>query len=379
MDMQPKKLHNNMGLNLALRFWTTLILCFPVFVLNFGNHYFELHKYVSTKTSTLTEFVLSFIIVFGCGSFFFTRAWKALMIKKLDMFTLIALAVGVAWFYSLFAMLYPQDFPTTFKTADGQVPVYFAAACFVTLFVLLGHWLEMKAKMQINNDILKDLRGRFSDDKVAYMQQNFKNINNKPIPTQALVDKVAEFFILLVLLTAIVAFVLWYEFGPAPSASYALIIAVAVLLAACPCALTLAAPISITIGIHKAAQNGILINNPDIIEAIRHSNNLTALVKQKKIVFLNEDKLEDIGNAEVILLNKSPLLKNELQRIANLTMRNIDENLIIGSLYNIIMVPIAAGILFPFFGIMLTPVAASIAMSLSSLLVILNALRLKNI
>lgn len=370
-----------MHMNLNLRFWLALILCLPITVLHTGNAYFDLNSYVNAHTTNIIQLIISAIVVFGCGGFFFTRALKSIMTMHLNMFTLIALAVGADWFYSLFAMFMPESFPPEFRLADGSVPVYFDAACYVTMLVLLGQMLEMRSRMKVNRDIAKNLKSgfgaRFSVAQINDLKQKIMDAHKSEVPLEKLINGFAQFFIVLVLITALMAFTIWYYKGPAPQAVNGLIIAVSVLLAACPCALTLAAPISIMIGLNKAAEKGILINNPDVIEEIYHHQDIAKLWQEKRLEVINLQNLNSLSKADILMPNNNQNTNQELQNYANDIMKNIKQNLILGLGYNIIMIPIAAGILYPYWGILLGPVGASIAMSVSSIAVVLNALRLR--
>jgi Cu+-exporting ATPase len=241
------------------------------------------------------------------------------------MFTLIGLGVSVAFGYSLVATLAPGIFPGAFRNADGQVAVYFEAAAVITTLVLLGQVLELKARSQTSGAIralleLAPPTARRVADDGSEVQEGKSSIDEsmisgEPIPVekgpgdaviggtvngtgsfimvatkvgddtvlsqivhmvaeaqrsrapiQRLADVVAGWFVPAVVVTAIVAFIVWGLVGPQPAMAYAIVNAVAVLIIACPCALGLATPMSIMVGTGKGAQNGILIKSAEALE-----------------------------------------------------------------------------------------------------------------
>lgn len=136
------------------RFWIGLVLALPVFVLEMGSHLFSaLHELVPTRTSIWIQLVLATPVVLWCGWPFFERAWASLVNHSLNMFTLIAMGTGVAWVYSMVAALAPGIFPAAFQGMDGAVDVYFEAAAVITVLVLLGQVLELRAREQTSGAI----------------------------------------------------------------------------------------------------------------------------------------------------------------------------------------------------------------------------------
>lgn len=136
------------------RFWIGLVLALPVFVLEMGSHLFPaLHELVPTRTSIWIQLVLATPVVLWCGWPFFERAWASLVNHSLNMFTLIAMGTGVAWVYSMVAALAPGIFPSAFQGMDGAVDVYFEAAAVITVLVLLGQVLELRAREQTSGAI----------------------------------------------------------------------------------------------------------------------------------------------------------------------------------------------------------------------------------
>ncbi|MCA0368227.1 MAG: YHS domain-containing protein, partial [Proteobacteria bacterium] len=140
--------------DMSRRFWVALALSLPVFVLEMGAHLFPaLHHLVSMKLSIWMQFVLATPVVLWAGWPFFKRAWASLKTRNLNMFTLIAMGTGVAWIYSVVAIALPGLFPPAFRGADGTVAVYFEAAAVITVLVLLGQVLELRAREQTSGAI----------------------------------------------------------------------------------------------------------------------------------------------------------------------------------------------------------------------------------
>ena len=136
------------------RFWIGLPLAVPVLFLEMGAHIFPgLHRLVPMSVSVWVQFVLATPVVLWAGWPFFERGWASLRTRNLNMFTLIAMGTGVAWVYSVFATLAPQLFPPAFRNTDGIVAVYFEAAAVITVLVLLGQVLELRARERTSGAI----------------------------------------------------------------------------------------------------------------------------------------------------------------------------------------------------------------------------------
>ena len=136
------------------RFRVALVLGLPVLALEMGGHLVSaLHQLVSPGISTMLQFVLSTPVVLWAGWPFFERAWTSLKTRNLNMFTLIAMGTGTAWGYSVVAILAPGIFPAAFRDADGMVAVYFEAAAVITVLVLLGQVLELRAREKTSGAI----------------------------------------------------------------------------------------------------------------------------------------------------------------------------------------------------------------------------------
>lgn len=336
---------------LGRKFWIGLILGVPVVFLALQEMVpaFKLH-FISHEVSSWLQFVLAAPVIFWSGGFFFTKAWKSVVNRSLNMFTLIAMGVGAAYFYSAAAVLFPHLFPESFKMG-GRPGLYFEAAVVITVLVILGQYLEAKARAQTGQaikallglaaknahrlkngteeevpveeiqkgDLLRVRPGekipldgviiegkstidesmisgepipveKQAGDKVigatvnqtgAFIMKTEKigsetllaqivhmvaQAQRSRAPIQGLADKVAGYFVPAVILIAAVTFVIWANWGPEPRLAYALVNAIAVLIIACPCALGLATPMSIMVGIGRGAQSGILIKNAEAIE-----------------------------------------------------------------------------------------------------------------
>lgn len=132
--------------DMSRRFWIGLALSIPVLILEMGGHFAGLHTLIAPRVSNWLQLILTTPVVLWAGWPFFERGWASLRSRNLNMFTLIAMGTGVAWIYSVVATLNPESFPAAFRTLDGAVPVYFEAAAVITVLVLLGQVLELKAR-----------------------------------------------------------------------------------------------------------------------------------------------------------------------------------------------------------------------------------------
>ncbi len=160
MTLEPVKATAEVGENRDLidmtrRFWVGLALTAPVFILDMGGHIsaFGLDKLVSPQVSTWFQFALSTPVVLWAGGPFFQRAWASLIHRSLNMFSLIALGSGSAYLYSLVATFATGLFPAGFRSRDGTVAVYYEAAAMITVLVLLGQVLELRAREQTGGAI----------------------------------------------------------------------------------------------------------------------------------------------------------------------------------------------------------------------------------
>jgi Cu+-exporting ATPase len=139
--------------DMTRRFWIGLILSVPVLVLEMGGHLTNLHMVLGPQTSNWVQLVLATPVVLWAGWPFFERGWQSIITRHLNMFTLIAMGTGVAWIYSVVATIMPGIFPETFRSSEGAVAVYFEAAAVITVLVLLGQVLELRAREQTGGAI----------------------------------------------------------------------------------------------------------------------------------------------------------------------------------------------------------------------------------
>lgn len=365
MALEPVAISAESGPNPELadmtkRFWIGLALALPVVALEMGGHLFDLHHIVSAQLSTWLQFALATPVVLWGGWPFFVRGWQSLRTLKLNMFTLIAMGTGVAWVYSVVATVAPSVFPDAFRTAEGTVAVYFEAAAVITVLVLLGQVLELRAREQTSGAIKallklapkvarrissdgaeeeidldhvqiqdrlrvrpgdkipvdgKVVEGRSAVDEsmvtgesmpvtkemgssviggtinqsgslvitaekvgsetmLARIVQMVADAQRSRAPIQRMADQVSAWFVPLVIFVAAAAFTAWMLFGPEPRFTYGLVAAVAVLIIACPCALGLATPMSIMVGVGRGAQHGVLIKNAEALERMEKVDTL---------------------------------------------------------------------------------------------------------
>jgi P-type Cu+ transporter len=339
-------------IDMTRRFWIGLALALPVFALEMGGHLTGLSHLLPRQTSNWIQFALAAPVVLWAGWPFFVRGWASVLNRSLNMFTLIAMGVGVAFVYSVVAVMTPGLFPQGFRDASGAAPVYFEAAAVITVLVLLGQVLELRAREGTSGAIraLLDLapkmarrvredggdedvdvghievgdqlrvrpgekipvdgemiEGRTAIDESMVTGESMpvtKETGAKVIagslntagsfvmraqkvgadtllaqivamvalaqrsraPIQRLADQVSGWFVPAVIVAAVLAFVVWALLGPEPRLSYALLAAVSVLIIACPCALGLATPMSIMVGVGRGARAGVLIKNAEALE-----------------------------------------------------------------------------------------------------------------
>lgn len=346
--------------DMTRRFWIGLVLALPAVVLEMGGHLVGGHGWVDQTLSNWIQLVSATPVVIWAGWPFFVRGWQSLVTRNLNMFTLIAMGTGVAYVYSVVATIAPQVFPPAFRGHDGAVAVYFEAAAVITVLVLLGQVLELRAREATSGAIkaLLDLapktarlvaedgtdhevpldglnvgdrlrvrpgekvpvdgvilEGRSSIDEslvtgesmpvsketdakviagtlnqsgsfvmqaekvgrdtvLSQIVQMVAQAQRSRAPIQRLADQVAGWFVPAVIAAALVAFVVWAMVGPEPRLAFGLVAAVSVLIIACPCALGLATPMSIMVGVGRGAQVGVLIKNAEALERMEKVDTL---------------------------------------------------------------------------------------------------------
>jgi Cu+-exporting ATPase len=368
--------------DMTRRFWIGTALTLPVFALEMGGHLTNLNHLLGQQLSNWIQLLLGTPVVLWAGWPFFVRAVASVRHRSLNMFSLIALGTGAAWLYSMVGTLAPQLFPPDLRLAGGAVPVYFEAAAVITVLVLLGQVLELRARektsgaikallglapktavkvdaagadetVQVDAIQVGDLLRVRPGEKVPVdgeLTEGKGNVDEsmvtgEPIPVakavgskvtagtlnqtggfvmraekvgadtllsqivhmvaaaqrsrapiQRMADQVAGWFVPVVIGIAVLTFVAWLAWGPSPAFSYALIAAVAVLIIACPCALGLATPMSIMVGVGKGAQHGVLIRDAEALE------------KMEKVDTLVVDKTGTLteGRPQVVHIEPAP-------------------------------------------------------------------------
>jgi Cu+-exporting ATPase len=346
--------------DMTRRFWTGLVLTLPVFILEMGAHIAGAHNWVEPTPSNYVQFAFATPVVLWAGWPFFERGWQSLATRNLNMFTLIAMGTSVAYVYSVAATFVPGIFPEAFRGHGGPPAVYFEAASVITVLVLMGQVLELRAreatsgairalldlapktarrikgdggdedvpldavqvgdrlrvrpgdKVPVDGTVLegrsaldesmvtgesmpvtkdKDSRvlggtlntsGSFimradkvgRDTLLSQIVQMVASAQRSRAPIQRLADQVSAWFVPAVIAVALVAFAAWATFGPEPRFAYGLVAAVSVLIIACPCALGLATPMAIMVGVGRGAQAGVLIKNADTLERMERIDTL---------------------------------------------------------------------------------------------------------
>ena len=350
--------------DMTRRFWIGTALTLPVFLLAMAHMIpvQAIQSWVNSQTSRWLQFALTTPVVCWAGWPFFKRGWRSVVTLHLNMFTLIAIGVGAAFVFSAVAMLMPGLFPHSMQH-EGKVAIYFEAAAMVTVLVLLGQVLELRARSRTGSAIkallnlapptarqvapggdrevpldqvkVGDSLRVVPGDKVpvdgavveGHSSVEESMITGEPLPVektvgdkvtggtvngpgsfvmraervgsdtllgqivnmvaeaqrsrapiQGLADKVAGIFVPVVLAVSVLTFVVWMWLGPEPKLAHAIVNAVAVLIIACPCALGLATPMSIMVGVGRGAQEGVLVKNAEALERLEK---VTTLVVDK--------------------------------------------------------------------------------------------------
>ncbi len=365
MALEPETVTGETGPNpelidMSRRLWIGAALALPILVIEMGDHLFMLGiaEAIGRSTSRWLQLVLATPVVLWAGWPFLVRAWQSLVQVSPNMFTLIAMGTGTAYLYSLAAALAPDLFPDSFRDPAGRIALYFEAAAVITVLVLVGQVLELRARERTGGAIraLLDLSpptavrlddGREDDggeeeiplaevqvgdrlrvrpgnripvdgtilEGTAVVDESMLTGESIPVakhvgdtviggsvsgtgsvvmradrigeermlaqivelvaaaqrsraPAQRLADRVAGYFVPAVVGVAIVTFAIWATVGPAPVFANALLAAVSVLIIACPCALGLATPMSIMVGMGRGAQVGVLIRDAAALERL---------------------------------------------------------------------------------------------------------------
>ncbi len=396
MALEPRVVRVEEGPNpelvdMSRRLWVGLAFAVPVFVLAMSDMIpgQPLQQAVSPRLLAWAQLILATPVVVWCGKPFFERAWVSLVNRSPNMFTLIALGTGAAFGYSTLALLVPGIFPASFRDASGALPIYFESAAVITVLVLVGQVLELRARQRTGgairellglapstarvvdedgaeHDIPLDrvtvgdrlrvrpgekipvdgvvLEGTGSVDEsmitgepipvekrpgdrltgatvngsgtlvmraervggdtlLARIVQMVAEAQRSRAPIQRLADVVAGWFVPVVILCAVAAFVAWAWLGPEPRLAFALIAAVSVLIIACPCALGLATPMSIMVGTGRGAGSGVLIRDAEALEILEKVD--TLLVDKTGTLTEGRPKLREVdaldGDGDALL------------------------------------------------------------------------------
>lgn len=346
--------------DMSRRFWFGLVLAAPIVILDMGGHFFGLEDLVSPRWSQILQLVFAVPVVLWTGGPLLERGARSVVTGHLNMFTLIAMGLAAAFLYSLAAILVPGFFPASVRMMDGSVPVYFEAAAVITVLVLLGQVLELRARdrtgqalralLDLAPRIARRIRADGADEDIpateiavsdrlrvrpgesvpvdgiilegsGVIDQSMVTGESVPVecapgakviagtlnqeggfvmraeavgaqtmlarivtmvaeaqrsraPIQSLADRVAARFVPVVIAIALLSFAAWAIWGPPPSLAHALVAAVSVLLIACPCALGLATPMSIMVGMGRGAQSGILIRDAEALQSLEDIDTL---------------------------------------------------------------------------------------------------------
>lgn len=357
MDLVPKEAdveeEDKTYKNLLRKFKISVLFTAPVFLIAMSEmiHNNPLMKVMPWIYWNWIQLILSIPVVFYAAWMFFERAWRSVKTWNLNMFTLIGIGSGVAWLFSVTALLIPGVFPDQFKSHAGTVYVYFEATTVILTLVLLGQLLEARAHGKTNSAIKELLKlapnkatkiidgkeqivaidsiqkgdllrvkpgekipvdgsiqngestidesmisgepipvdkrvgdkvnsGTINGNKtfvmiaekvgsetlLSHIIEMVNSASRSKAPIQNLADKISGYFVPVVVGVSVITFIVWAIYGGEHAYIYALVNAIAVLIIACPCALGLATPMAVMVGVGKGAQSGILIRNAESLE-----------------------------------------------------------------------------------------------------------------
>jgi P-type Cu+ transporter len=341
------------------RFWVAAVFAVPLIVVSMGGMFAPestkawLHQHA--RMYYLLQMILATPVVLGCGYPFFLRGWQSIQHRSPNMFTLIAMGVGVAYVYSLLATFVPNLFPTGFQGMGGMVEPYFESAAMIILLALLGQVMELKARSRTNSAVEELLsllpkvarirffdgtegdldivdippgsqvrvrpgeripldgvvvegechvdesmmtgepmpaekrpgdlvlagtlaasgsltftsRSTHLDTMMSHIIRAVTKAQRTRAPIELLVDRISAYFIPTVLVVACLAFVGWSIWGSEPRLAQGLLHAISTLIIACPCALGLATPMAVMVGMGRGAKEGVLFRHAEALDSLR--------------------------------------------------------------------------------------------------------------
>jgi Cu+-exporting ATPase len=358
--------------DLTRRLWVSAALSAPLVLLAMAPMFGALHL-----RFPYLEFLLATQVVLWGGWPFLHKFWLSLKNRSPNMYTLIGLGVGLAYLYSVVAVLAPGAFPAEFRMHDDEVGTYFEAAAIIVTLVMVGEVMQLRAmgetsqairqllalapntalrlqdgqerevplaevqvgdklrvrpgeKVPVDGTVLEGssnvdesmisgepmpvakragervtgatINGQGSlviraervgaDTLLAQIVHMVSQAQRTKAPVQRLADLVAAYFVETVIAIAVAAAIVWAIWGPEPRLVYALVNAVSVLIIACPCAVGLATPISITVAMGQGAMNGVLFRNAEAVEKLREVD--TLVVDKTGTLTLGKPRLTDI-------------------------------------------------------------------------------------
>jgi Cu+-exporting ATPase len=364
MALEPKapttETENHELKDYSFRFWIGVVLSLPLLIGTMGGMFNESLSWFHTTTGMWAQFIVSTPVVWWVGWPLLKLGAASVRNQIMNMFTLTSIGVLSAYIFSTIALLFPELFPEATKSSHGTVGVYFEASAVITVLVLLGQILELRARGQtsmalqsllklaplqairvlpngteesipIENvrvgdlikvkpgakvpldgmviegtshldesmitgesvPVLKQAKSRViggtvngqgalivqvdrenKDTVLSQIVRLVADAQRSRAPIQKLVDKISAIFIPSVLFVSIIAFGAWSIWGPPPQLSFAITVAISVLIIACPCALGLATPMSIMVATGKAATHGVLYKNAEAIEGLAKMDTL---------------------------------------------------------------------------------------------------------
>ncbi len=388
MALEPRVARENEGddpelVDMTRRFWASLPLAAIVFLFGMADLVSDrplMHALPAPWLPRIELVVTTPVVLWG-GWPFFVRGWESVVRRRLNMFTLIALGTGAAYLFSVVATLIPSLFPASSRGHDGAVPVYFEPAAVITVLVLLGQVIELRARSRtgsavrallgltpkIARQILPD--GREEDVPLERIERDDRlrvrpgekvpvdgvvlegtstvdesMMTGEPRPItkspgarlmagslngtgglvmraervgkdtllaqiiavvseaqrskpeiQQMADVVSSYFVPAVIVAAMATFAVWATVGPEPRMAHALVNAVAVLIIACPCALGLATPMSVVVGVGRGATMGVLFKSAHALEILHTVD--TLVVDKTGTLTLGRPRVVEIVSA----------------------------------------------------------------------------------